>query len=164
MNYWSKGIRAVAVLVGVKGLLGFAGGLLALSPMSRDMAPLVSHLLAFTHLSPDGAIAHWLNETADKVQNHHQGLACISFCWGALKLVEGVGLWFEQRWAEWLVLVSTAVLFLPIIIWELMEKVTWMRIGALLMSVGVLLFMAMVLYHNHKAKPKAQGQALDAAV
>jgi len=162
MNYWTKGIRAVAVLVGAKGLLGFAGGVLALSPMSRDMNEIVAHLLAFTHLSPDGAIAHWLNDTADKVQNHHQGLACISFIWGSLKLVEGVGLWFERRWAEWLVLVSTAVLFLPIIIWELVEKVTWPRIGALLTSIGVLIFMAMVLYHNHKTKAPPHGRALDA--
>ena len=59
-----------------------------------------------------------------------------------IELVEAVGLWLGQRWGEYFALVATS-LFLPYEIYDLTVKVTWLRIGALvvnLLLVGYLLW------------------------
>ena len=54
--------------------------------------------------------------------------------YGILEGVEAVGLWYAKRWAEYLTVVATAA-FLPLEIYELTEKVSWLKIGTLLINV-----------------------------
>ena len=49
--------------------------------------------------------------------------------YGALELLEAVGLWLMKRWGEYVAVVGTAV-FIPLEVYELVEKVTWLRIAA----------------------------------
>ena len=51
-----------------------------------------------------------------------------------IELVEAVGLWLMQRWGEYFAVVATTV-FLPLEIYELTEKVTALRLGALVINV-----------------------------
>jgi uncharacterized membrane protein (DUF2068 family) len=46
--------------------------------------------------------------------------------YAALYLVEGVGLIFDRKWAEWVVVITTA-LFLPLEIYEIWRLITWPR-------------------------------------
>jgi uncharacterized membrane protein (DUF2068 family) len=62
--------------------------------------------------------------------------------YGALQLVEGVGLWMLKRWGEYVAVVGTS-LFLPIEVHELLDRVTVLRVLALvvnLFAVGYLLW------------------------
>ncbi len=64
------------------------------------------------------------------------------FCWAALFIVEGVGLWRGKRWAENLTIVATAS-FLPFEIFELLRHTTWPRAFTLsfnLLVVGYLIW------------------------
>lgn len=54
--------------------------------------------------------------------------------------VEAVGLWRERRWAEYLTVLATAG-FLPFELIELVDKVTALRVGALVLNVAVLLWL-----------------------
>ena len=47
--------------------------------------------------------------------------------YGALQLAEGVGLWSLKRWGEYVAVVGTT-LFIPLEVYELTEKVTWLRL------------------------------------
>lgn len=60
--------------------------------------------------------------------------------YAAIELVEGVGLWFLKRWAEYFTVVATAA-FLPLEIYELSEKVTWLRIGALVFNIAAVVYL-----------------------
>lgn len=60
--------------------------------------------------------------------------------YGVLQLVEGVGLWRLERWGEYFAVVATS-LFLPLEIYELVEKVTLLRVGALLLNVAAVLYL-----------------------
>ena len=51
-----------------------------------------------------------------------------------IEIVEGFGLWAAKRWAEYLTVVATAA-FLPLEIYELTEKVSWLKIATLLINV-----------------------------
>jgi uncharacterized membrane protein (DUF2068 family) len=62
----------------------------------------------------------------------------IAYC--IVEGVEAVGLWRERRWAEYLTAVATAG-FLPFEIKELIDKVTVLRLGALVINIAVLLWL-----------------------
>lgn len=54
--------------------------------------------------------------------------------------VEAVGLWREKRWAEYLTAVATAG-FLPFEIHELIDRITVLRGGALVVNVAILIYL-----------------------
>ncbi|MBV1850283.1 DUF2127 domain-containing protein [Catellatospora tritici] len=62
------------------------------------------------------------------------------FGYGGLQMVEGVGLWLLKRWGEYLAAVATS-LFIPLEVYELIEKVTWVRVAALLINIGAVVFL-----------------------
>ncbi len=66
------------------------------------------------------------------------GVALLAYA--LIELVEGVGLWLLKRWAEYFTVVATAA-FLPLEIYELTEKVTWLRIGALVFNIGAVIYL-----------------------
>jgi uncharacterized membrane protein (DUF2068 family) len=49
--------------------------------------------------------------------------------YGCLQLLEGIGLWLLRRWGEYVAVVGTS-LFVPLEVYELLEKVTWLRVVA----------------------------------
>ena len=53
--------------------------------------------------------------------------------YGILELVEAYGLWFKKRWGEYVAVVATS-LFVPLEIHEILVKVTWLRVGALIIN------------------------------
>jgi len=60
--------------------------------------------------------------------------------YGVLQLVEGVGLWLLKRWGEYFAVVATS-LFLPLEVYELAEKVTALRVGALLVNLAAVVYL-----------------------
>jgi len=66
-------------------------------------------------------------------------LALFSFGYAAVSIAEAIGLWRERRWAEYLTAVATAA-FLPIEIHELIKKITFIRVGALVINVAILVW------------------------
>ena len=69
-------------------------------------------------------------------------LAWLLGAYGALQIVEGVGLWGGWLWAEYLAAVATSA-FVPLEVYELVEKVSVFKAGALLINiaaVGYLVF------------------------
>ena len=59
--------------------------------------------------------------------------------YGALQLLEGLGLWLLKRWGEYVAVVGTS-LFIPLEIYELVERVTWLRIAALLVNLAAVVY------------------------
>jgi len=54
--------------------------------------------------------------------------------YAAIELVEAVGLWLMQRWGEYFAVIATSV-FLPLEIYELTEKITALRLIALIINI-----------------------------
>jgi uncharacterized membrane protein (DUF2068 family) len=63
-----------------------------------------------------------------------------AFLYAALFVTEGVGLWRQRRWAEYLTVVATAS-FIPFEVYELVLQRTWPRIGALVVNILVVLYL-----------------------
>lgn len=62
------------------------------------------------------------------------------FGYAALQLVEGVGLWLAKRWGEYFAVVATSI-FLPLEVYELTERITVLRIGALLINIAAVVYL-----------------------
>jgi uncharacterized membrane protein (DUF2068 family) len=57
-----------------------------------------------------------------------------------IELIEAVGLWLMRRWGEYFAVIATSV-FLPLEIYELTEKVTALRLFALLVNVVAVIWL-----------------------
>lgn len=57
-----------------------------------------------------------------------------------IEFVEAIGLWLTRRWGEYFAVIATGV-FLPLEIYELTEKVTVLRAGALLINLAAVIWL-----------------------
>lgn len=78
-----------------------------------------------------------LNRLMNLTPGKEAAIAVGAILYGALEAFEGVGLLLRRRWAEYLVLVATAV-FLPLEIEELIRKPTVFKAGALLVNLLII--------------------------
>jgi uncharacterized membrane protein (DUF2068 family) len=69
---------------------------------------------------------------------HLVGAGVIGYA--VLEGVEAVGLWMQQRWAEYLTLIATA-LFLPIEVYEIAHKLSPTKVIALIVNIAVVLYL-----------------------
>jgi uncharacterized membrane protein (DUF2068 family) len=69
-------------------------------------------------------------------------VAVALFGYGAIQVAEGVGLWSLQRWGEYLAAVATS-LFLPLEVYELTEKITWLRVLAFVVNLGLVAYLVL---------------------
>ncbi len=69
-------------------------------------------------------------------------LAMFAGIYAIVSGVEAVGLWLEQRWAEYLTVLTTAG-FLPLEIHELLERVTFVRLGAFAVNIVILVYLVL---------------------
>lgn len=60
--------------------------------------------------------------------------------YGALELLEGIGLWLMRRWGEYVAVVGTSI-FLPLEVYELLERVTWLRVVAFAVNVFAVVYL-----------------------
>jgi uncharacterized membrane protein (DUF2068 family) len=60
--------------------------------------------------------------------------------YGALQLVEGIGLWSLKRWGEYVAVVGTT-LFIPLEVYELTDKISWLKIAVLLVNLVAVLYL-----------------------
>lgn len=61
--------------------------------------------------------------------------------YSALLFTEGLGLWFQKRWAEYLTVVGTALL-LPLEVYEIYEKLTAFRVAIFILNIFIVWYLA----------------------
>ncbi len=60
--------------------------------------------------------------------------------YGLLQVVEGIGLWSLKRWGEYVAVVGTT-LFIPLEVYELTEKVSWLKLVVLLINIAAVVYL-----------------------
>jgi uncharacterized membrane protein (DUF2068 family) len=70
-------------------------------------------------------------------------LRLITLTYAAVFALEGVGLWMQRRWAEWLTVIITASL-IPLELWELIHTPS---LGACLVIVANMLIVGYLYWH-----------------
>ena len=73
----------------------------------------------------------------------------VAFGYSCLLFTEGIGLWIQKRWAEYLTAIATS-LFIPIEIYEIYEKFTWVRVALLVLNVFIVWYLVTRLTDEKK--------------
>ena len=116
---------------------------------ARDLA---KHLVGLLHLDAGGGLSSAFVKASSEINNHHLAWAAgLVAVYAAFRLAEAYGLWWERTWAEWLALVSGAI-YLPIELYEVFQKVTWLRVAILAVNLAIVCFMALVLIKSRREK------------
>ncbi len=139
------GLVLIAAFKVVKGLLLLLVGLGMLKLVHADIATLFSQLIEALHLHAESRILHALVLKVDALQPHSVFvMGVVSLSHAALLLVEGVGLWLEVSWAAYLTVVSTSLL-LPFELYEVLQQMSALRIGVLLLNLAIVFYLIMQL-------------------
>ncbi len=67
-------------------------------------------------------------------------IALALLLYGLLQIAEGIGLWSLKRWGEYVAAVGTT-LFIPLEIYEVATKATWLKIVVLLINAGAVVYL-----------------------
>ena len=135
------GLAVIAVFKVVKGVLLLLVGLGLLKLVHAEIATLFSLLIEALHLNADSRLIHALVLKIDALQPNSVLLAgLVSLGYAGMLLVEGVGLWLELTWAAYLTVVSTSLL-LPIELYEVIEQVSILKVGVLLLNLVIVLYL-----------------------
>jgi uncharacterized membrane protein (DUF2068 family) len=92
--------------------------------LDLDHSPTIEHLHNLLHTEPKTLLL----------------VALLLFGYAAVQIVEAVGLWLLKRWGEYFATVATSA-FLPLEIYELTERITVLRVGALVINVGAVIYL-----------------------
>jgi uncharacterized membrane protein (DUF2068 family) len=140
-----RGLLLIAAFKILKALLLVAGGLAALKLLQPGFARLVDQWVASLPLDSQRRLAHrFLVHLTGQPASRLQALGVGFFAYAGLFVVEGIGLWRQKRWAEYLTVIVTAS-FVPLEVYELVKDVTLPRIAALLANVLVVAYLVWVL-------------------
>ena len=145
-------LRTIALYKIVKCLLLLA---VAYGELRLRDASLVAKLLEWAEAKPYGLEHHvvsWLLQMLSGMSSSRVTLLrLVTLAYAAVFAVEGVGLWMEKRWAEWLTVVVTASL-IPLELWEMFHRPS---VGKLAILLGNVIIVAYLVWHV-LSKNKAQ--------
>jgi|SRR5271167_3557874 len=145
-------LRAVAAFEFFKGSFVVVMGVCALALVHKDVWLYAESLLALLHVNTDRRSAQLFLDFADSVTDARLWAAArIAFSYAVLRFTEAYGLWNGRTWAEWVALVSGALL-LPLEVRELLRGVTVLRSAVFIGNVAVVLFMLYVILANRRER------------
>jgi len=154
-----KALRPIAVFEALKGALVLIAGFGLLSFLDRDNELFAEQIIRFLHLNPAHHYPHiFITAMGQQDDFHLMVLAGFAALYSVVRFVEAYGLWFERRWAEWLAALSGGI-YIPIEVYELVHRVTWVRFSALAINLIVVAYMVWLLTETRRKRRDASGAA-----
>jgi uncharacterized membrane protein (DUF2068 family) len=150
-----ESIRAIAIFEAVKGASVLAAGFGLLSLLHKDAHRIAYEFISKVHLNSAQKYPKIFIDLADNITDgklwFFAGLALI---YSTFRFFEGYGLWNERVWAEWLAVVSGAI-YLPIEIYEVFVKVSFITVFALIANIAVVGVVAYLLIQRRQSQDKS---------
>jgi uncharacterized membrane protein (DUF2068 family) len=138
-------LRLIALERSVRSVLLITAGVYLLTHLKSDFGRIADHFIRALELDPRRPFLHRI-----VVRLHHlhvrtvlvTGIAAIGY--GLLELAEGVGLWLDQLWAEYLTVIATSLL-LPFELYELVSKPSLLKAGGIVVNIAIVAYLAWML-------------------
>ena len=153
----AKGERVVAALEAGKGILVLLVGFGLLAVVDEDIQTLAEELVRTLHLNPAKHLPRIFLKAAEGVADTRLWmLAAFAMGYAVLRLAEAFGLWFGRRWAEW-VAVASGSLYIPLEIYAIWHRASWVKVGALVVNVGIVAYIGLTLWQRRRGGAPATG-------
>jgi uncharacterized membrane protein (DUF2068 family) len=144
-----RGLRLIALFKFTKVLLLIVVGLGALQLLDPDVTIRAQHWTDAVVTSSDRRfVQHLVADVLGLSPGRLEVLAVGAFLYAALFATEGIGLWLGRRWAEYLTAVATGS-FVPIELFEVLQRLSLLRVGALVLNVAVAAYLVYRLRRPH---------------
>jgi uncharacterized membrane protein (DUF2068 family) len=140
-------LRLIAALKIAKGLLllGVAVALLFLDVRHTWFEQVVDWVEAemmLPHYNLVLIALRWIEEFLAGTQLRSIGL--LALVYAAVLMTEGIGVWFEKRWAEWLMVLATGSL-IPLEVIHLFHRLSLTKLSLVAANIAIVVYLARLL-------------------
>jgi uncharacterized membrane protein (DUF2068 family) len=150
-NKWIVLIASYKTLQAILfALIGLGARHMLHKDVGDELAALADHL----RFNPESRLVNVILDRASLLNDPIlRRIGILAFAYSAVSYVEGIGLYFEKVWAEYLTLIITAS-FLPLEIIEIFKRQTWFRFS--LLAVNLLVFVYLLQLLAIRARERAR--------
>jgi len=141
-------LKLIAIERSVRGVLLLAAGVYLFFNLHADFGKKADSIIRAIELDPRRPFLHRI--VTDLHHLHASQLRIIAIGalgYGVLELVEGVGLWLYQVWAEYLTVVATSLL-VPVEVFELIRHPSIWKAGGLAVNIAIVIYLAWGLWRR----------------
>lgn len=148
-NAW---LIAIAAFKLAQALLFAAIAFGALGLLHKDVGDLLAQLADYLRFNPESRFVYFVLDKASLIDDRLLKLIGeVGFLYAGLDLLEGIGLYLEKTWAEYLTLLITAS-FLPWEMFEVSRRLTAIRVGLLLVNALVFFYLLKLVIERGRQK------------
>ena len=139
-----SGLRAVAALETLKGVLALLASLALFRLLHKDIGDIAEEVIEFLHLNPAHRLVQAFLNAADRISDRKiMAVACVGFAYALIRFVEAYGLWNARAWAEWFAIISGSA-YLPLEIVGLIRHPNALHWTVLIVNILVVMYMVYV--------------------
>ena len=150
-GWFGAELRFVALFEFAKGLLVLLLGLGLIAYIHGDIQDVAEELLLHLHLNPASRIPGVFLKLVERVANVDMWfLALGAFTYATIRIAEGIGLWFDKAWAEWLG-VASGLIYVPFEIYHLAHGITTLKVVTFGLNILVVAVLADALWRRRRA-------------
>jgi uncharacterized membrane protein (DUF2068 family) len=146
----------IAIYKFLYALLFFAIGIGAHRLLHKDIADQLELLARHLRFNPESRLVNFILEKASLINDPAlRRIGFVAYCYAAVTLIEGIGLYLEKAWGEFLTLAITAS-FLPWEIFEIIRRITWIRVGLLTINILVFIYLLRLVIDRARHRTKTR--------
>ncbi|MGB6975529.1 MAG: DUF2127 domain-containing protein [Terracidiphilus sp.] len=148
----NKWLLLIALYKLVQATIIAAIGVGALRLLHKDIGDVMQQVASALRFNPESRLVNFILDKSALIDDPIlRRIGLVAFSYAGLSLAEGIGLYLERAWGEFLTLFITAS-FLPWEVFEVFRRLTWVRIALLIVNILVFLYLLKVVA-EHKTRP-----------
>jgi uncharacterized membrane protein (DUF2068 family) len=150
----SIGLRIIAIYKGVKTVCLILVAIFAFHLDREQNFEKLVHWLEHLSLTDSNGLRWRLVELLQSLgPSKFVAIGLVALAYAAIFATEGTGLWLRKHWAEWFTVIATGSL-IPLELYETVHKFTWLKLGALVANVAIVIYLVRLALQPHPAKRK----------
>jgi len=155
----SLGLRIIAIYKGVKTVCLILVAAFAFHLDHEQNFEKLVHWLEHLSLTDSNGLRWRLVELLQSLgPSKFVAIGLVALAYAAIFATEGTGLWLRKHWAEWFTVIATGSL-IPLELYETVHKFTWLKLGALVANVAIVIYLVRIAMQPHPSKKKEKPAA-----
>lgn len=141
VSAYDRWVEVIGALKLVEAALFIALGIGVFKLLHKDLVDEVTRWVVALGFDPEGRFVSLLLDKVVLINPHRlKEIGAAVFAHAGLDILEGTGLILRKLWAEFITLAFSAF-FIPIEVYELAHRVTWVRLGIIAVNAVVVIYL-----------------------